>query len=186
MASKSVAQLVWAGALGVTALVFMAAEEARSELNRLTQQQGRINDSLVIHINAFQALEAGAKGWADDFSHVSNAKDMLGLYDLFDIERFGLTTSLDRFRLVSSSPHQVNGTDIGMINVCVDSGHSVLNVEAPSYSGLLNGLGALEQSKEVTFDFVNVIGGYSSPRAELGNVCIMLRADEVLKEALNG
>lgn len=186
MANRAVAKLIWVGAVGASALILNAAQEARSELTRLVDQQSRINDSLIIHINAFQALEAGAEGWADEFQHVNRAKDMLGLYELFDISKFGLSTSLDNFRLVSSSPYQINGVDIGMINVCVDSGNSVLGVGAESYSTLLSGLNAMENSNEVSFDFVNIVGGDALPRAELGNVCIMLRADEVGSDTDHG
>lgn len=179
MANRAVAKLMWVGAVGAAALLFNAAQEARSDLSRLIDQQSRVNDSLIIHINAFQALEAGAEGWADEFQHVNRAQDLLGLYELFDIERFGLSTALDDFRLVSSSPYQVKGVDIGMINVCFDSGNAVLSVAADSYSGLLNGISTMENSNDVSFDFVNILGGDAVPRAELGNVCIMLRADDV-------
>lgn len=184
MANRTLVNTVWAGSIITAVLIVNNTLAMQEKISSTVERQSQVNNSLNIHINTFQALESSSTGWADNLEHVKDAKDMLGLYELLDIEKFGLNTSLDNFRLVSSRPHTVNGTDIGVIEVCVDSGNNVLEVTSDSYKALIEGLSSLEASREYYFDFVNVLGGSDIPQAEVGDLCVLLRADDVEGETL--
>lgn len=161
----------------ISILFVYHAYDARTNFERVVTQQERINDLLNIHINTFQTLEVQTEGWDNGVRHIRDAQDLLGMYELIDFARFGLSSPIDSFRLVSAQPRSISGVDIGLVEVCVDGGNHSTLVSAPDYSGLIDGLEAMSMSGDISFDFVNIDGGSQSASAHLGNLCITLNAN---------
>lgn len=177
MNNKSLIQSVFVIALVLTALIIHNALDARKSFERVVTAQKRINDSLNIHINTFQTLEIQTEGWDKGLRHISDAQDLLGMYELIDFGRFGLSSPIDSFRLVSADPYNVHGVDIGLVKVCVDGGNRAIMVNANNYGELIDGIAGMAQSRDLMFDFVNIGGGSQQASAQLGNLCILLNAN---------
>jgi hypothetical protein len=176
MADVDLRKGAWAVSLAITGLLLFNGFEARESIARVIDSQERVNRSLMIHINTFQALEASIDGWDNGLRNVSEAKDLLGMYQLLNFQEFGLNTPIDKFRLVDATPYQVNDTDIGVVNVCVDSGNQELEVAAADYGSLIKGIDTMATRNDFKFDYVNIHGGDQLPTASIGNLCVLFKA----------
>lgn len=177
MGDTSLVKGIWLITILFSAFVILKAVEAKESIDNVVSSQRQINNSLSIHINTFQALEASIEGWDNGLRNISAAKDLLSMYDLLNLDQFGLDSPLDKFTLVSATSYEEYGTDIGLLNVCVDTGNGTFAVSSSSYGQLIIGLEGMANSKGFSFDYVNVLGGDSAAKAEIGNLCVLLKAE---------
>lgn len=177
MDSREIRVVSLVGSVALAGLLFHGTMNAKESLDRVNEAQERINNSLTLHINTFHTLEAETQGWDDGLRDISRAQDLVGMYQLMDLERFGLSASIDTFQLVSAAPYMVAGTDIGVIEVCVDGGgNGSLPVQARDYQSLVQGLEHMAGSGEFRFSYVNIEGGTSEATALVGDLCLLFKA----------
>ncbi|CAM3784299.1 hypothetical protein VRRI112168_00265 [Vreelandella rituensis] len=166
----------------ITLMTFLAsgllahsATKAQQTLQDKADRQERINVQVAHHLDTYEELSAQAKDWDHGFRHINEAKDVLGLYRLLNLRRFGLASDLGQFHLTSDSPFLVKKQHIGLIEVCVASQGDRLLVQAEDYTKLMQGLGEMARAEDITFDGLTIYGDRELGEAELSNVCMLLR-----------
>lgn len=173
---------IWIGALVLSGLILYQAQVLGSGLQDKAHEQELINKRLDIHVNTYEALSERTEGWDKGLLDVEKIGDLLGLYQIVNIEQYaGMQTDLNSFRLTNSNVHIVNGQNIGVVRVCVSSGRRYLNVANEDYQQLISGLDAMAENKAVSFSGVTIEGGNEVAEGQISNLCLLMRSGDAKK-----
>lgn len=166
-------------ALLVAGMVVLNASNAGDVIESKNLAQTSVNQRLSQHLVAYEALQSEVQGWDSEFQSIQSAKDLLGIFQVLDLDRFGLYSNLDDLRLTDATPYIQNDHPIGLVSICMDSGAGELNVYAEDYQQLLEGLHAMAESQDVTFETVTIRGQEQQAMAKLSGLCMLLRDEAI-------
>jgi hypothetical protein len=168
---------VWIIALGLAGVLVYQAHEMGGQIAQKADSQNIINERLKIHINTYEALKAETAGWDNGLMDVDNIGDLLGLYNMVNIEQYaGMQTNLNTFQLASSNVHTVNGNNIGIVKVCIGSGGRHLDVANSDYETLISGFDEMAKANAVSFSGITIEGGSDVAQAQISDVCLLMRS----------
>lgn len=175
--AKANVRNAWIGALILSGFMVYQAQELGGRIGEKVDEQSLVNQRLDIHINTYEALKSQTKGWDQGLMSVDEIGDVLGLYQIMDIEQYGgMQTDLDSFQLASSNVHTVSGHNIGVIKVCVSSGGRRLNVANGDYQNLVQGFNEMAEDHTVSFSGLSINGGSEVAEAQIADLCLLMRS----------
>ena len=143
-------------------------------------QQEEVTETMQRFKSSFMALADSRSKWDKSYHRESSVQDIVSLFALVELEKYGLTTDADS--LVLSKVEQVTGSNapIGLTKICISSGSMdsfALVVQAPNYQNLMTGIGQLAKRPDIYLGNIDVKGDKQIPIAKLGDFCLLLRND---------
>lgn len=136
-------------------------------LNRWKQQYLAVNESRI--------------KWENSYLHEDKIQDVAALIQLVDFPAAGLTSDPDTIALTKVeqvTQDQKSDMPLGLTRICMSSGTAdgySLQVSAPTYQLLLDGLDRLAKRPDIQIGSISVEGDKKVPIAKLGDFCVLLR-----------
>lgn len=169
--------------LGIAACGVLATVGVKgfTTLRQKAQQQDSSTEVISRWKSSYKALEASSNAWKARYPSLSNYNDLLSLYRSLRLESYRLTGDPDRLALTENSAVQHNGTDLGLMRICLASTAegkgAPFVVTADSYALLLEGINGLTSRPDIAIGSITVKGAGSRPTAELSDFCVLLREE---------
>lgn len=160
------------------ALVFvLSIPGGWANLEGVKQRQTAANDMLIEWKASYEALLPVNDRFIKTYPAGYEAKDLVALYRLLDVEKHGLMADVDLIRQLDASAVEVNGVPIGLQRLCVGNSAESLTLTASSIGSLRTGVRALSGRKDLdigTIEFAYIDG---QPVAKLRGVCLKVRTE---------
>jgi len=174
LSNKHVSLALGAG-LGIVFLASLPA--AWSNLNQLKQRQFVANNQLIEWKSSYEALLPVNERFVNTFPAGDDAKDLVTLYRMLDVEKHNLVADVDMIRQTSASVVEVNGMQIGLQSLCLSNDSDALSVTAKSIRELRLGLRALSERKDVDLGTVQVELKNGLAVAKIKGACLKVRTE---------
>jgi len=176
LANKSISMVV--GAAVAVVFVFLAPKSWNA-LSEIQNRQISANLKLVEWKEAYHALLPVNERWNKAFPDGREAKDIVSLYRLIDLERHKLLADVDKVVQSQSSEVLVNDVQVGLQRLCVGSEGNVMKVSAGSIKELREGLRGLAGRHDI--DMGEMIFNFdeetSKPLISISGLCLKVRID---------
>lgn len=161
---------------------------AWDELSAIEARQTAANERLSDWKSQYEPLIPVNDRWKKEFVSEGQAKDLLRLYKLANIEQHGLSADVDLVKQSLSIPVLVNGMEVGLTKLCLATEGSSLVVRAPSIKSLRLGLHQLSQRSDISlgslslsFDDETGLG-----TASINPFCVLVRTDAQAVSTIDG
>ncbi|MBP2480157.1 hypothetical protein J3A72_000449 [Stenotrophomonas sp. PvP093] len=168
------------GAAAAALLVYMGYQGFVT-LRSKAAQQSEATEAVARWKQSYRALDASLSQWEARYPNLSDFNDTLGLYRSLRLQDVGLGSSPDTISIISKAPVMANGVDIRLAKICLAStaanSTAGLQVDAPTYAGLLDGVRRLAQRPDIYVGGMSILGTGDRPKAILTDFCLLLRVE---------
>lgn len=151
------------------------------EANSLVSKQEASNEKLVEWKQAYQALLPVNKQWIVTFRAAVEAKDLLSIYKLFELESYGLAADIDLLQQVSASEVLVNGASVGLQKVCVGLNSTGIELTSSSLAQLRSGIKLISMRRDIELGSIEYSysgkGESGHYLARIAPFCLIVRTD---------
>lgn len=163
-------------ALGLAAISVFQGMKVHRLMNAKATAQINVTESVNRWKNNYLALGESINRWNKDYRTQESVPDLMTLIKTVRLSEYGLNTNADKIILNKIDPIIQNGMQIGLTKVCLatSSNNSALEVQAPSYKALLQGIKKLVDRPDIFADAITIKGDKSTPIANLGEFCVLL------------
>lgn len=174
LSNKHVSLLLGAG----VAFVFLASlPGAWSNLDALKKRQVVANSQLLEWKTSYEALLPVNGRFSNAYPSGDDAKDLVALYRMLDVEKHSLAADIDMIRQTSAYAVEVNGMQVGLQSLCLSNDTDAMMVTANSIRDLRLGLRALSQRKDIDLGTVQVVLEDGTAIARIKGVCLKVRTE---------
>lgn len=174
LSNKHVSMSIGAG----LALVFIASlPESWRALDAIKERQMVANMQLIEWKTSYEALLPVNAVFSKVYPSGDEAKDLVALYRLLNVEKHNLTADVDMVRQTSASAVEVNGMAIGLQRLCLSNSAENMTVSANSIRDLRLGLRALSQRKDVDMGTVQIEIKERKAVAHIAGMCLKVRTE---------
>lgn len=165
------------------ALVFIASLPAAwSSLETLKKRQIAANSQLVEWKTSYEALLPVNDRFSKVYPSGDEAKDLVALYRMLNVEKHNLSADVDMVRQTSASAVEVNGMPVGLQRLCLSNSSDSMLLTAGSLRDLRNGLKVLSHRRDVDLGTVQIAIKDGVAVAQVKGVCLKVRTE---REAAN-
>lgn len=174
LSNKHVSLSIGAG----LALTFLASlPDSWAVLDGLKKRQVIANSQLIEWKTSYEALLPVNAHFSKVFPSGDDAKDLVALYRLLNVEKHNLLADVDMIRQTSAEAVQVNGMAVGLQRLCLSNGAEALTVTAGSIRDLRRGLRELSQRKDVDLGTIQFEIQDGKAMAQVKGVCLKVRTE---------
>jgi hypothetical protein len=179
--NKKLVQMV--SVMSFVILVYQGYEIRKLLLEKADAQQ-TVVDALVRFSQQYVAgLESRAR-WEKQYPKIGSVSGAVGLIEHVNFAAYGLDVDPDKVKLVTAEEITLGGqaaVPLGLVNACLATAsgeRNVLEVSAPSYQALMNGIDKLAHRADIAIGNISVRkGDLKNPVGRLGDFCILMRSD---------
>lgn len=176
---SSRAKMPLVAALAFAAVLGVQGSKAFRTLSEKAATQGAVTESVQRWKQSYLALADAVKRWSAQYRREDSVQDLVSLYAVIDLPRYGLQVDTDALMLNKVEPEVRNGMAIGLTRICLTSAGSAdaagLEVRAPNYQALFAGVKALAGRPDIAISTITVRGAKAQPTAYLGDFCVLMR-----------
>lgn len=166
-------------ALAFAAVLGIQGNKAYRALADKAAAQDAVTESVQRWKQSYLALGDAVKQWGASYRPEDSVQDLVSLYSVVNLEKYGLQMNTDSLVLNKVEPETRNGMAIGLTKICLASAGSgdgaALEVSAPNYQALFAGIKSLASRKDIYISTITVRGAKASPVANLGDFCVLMR-----------
>lgn len=174
LSNKHVSLIIGTG----LALVFLASlPDSWNVLGDLKKRQVVANSQLIEWKTSYEALLPVNDQFGRVYPSGDDAKDLVTLYRLLNIEKHTLIADVDMVRQTSASAVEVNGMAVGLQRLCLNNGIDAMTVSAGSIRDLRQGLRALSQRQDVDLGTVQIEIKDGQAVAQIKGLCLKVRTE---------
>lgn len=171
-------QLSLAVGVGVAVIFLATLPEALKSLGEIKGRQIAANEHLVEWKASYEALLPVNDGFAAVYPSGEEAKDLVSLYRLLNIERHRLMADIDLVRQTAASAVEVNGMPIGLQRLCVSNEGLSMAVSANSIRDLRLGLRSLSARRDIEMGTLEVAINDGRAIAKIQDMCLKVRTEK--------
>jgi hypothetical protein len=174
LSNKHVSLCIGAG----LALVFLASlPESWRAIGEIKKRQIIANSQLVEWKTSYEALLPVNDIFRESYPSGDDAKDLVALYRLLNVEKHQLNADVDKVRQTLASVVEVNGMAIGLQRLCLSNGADSMTVSADSIRNLRLGLRALSKRQDVDMGTVSIEIKEGKAVAQIMGMCLKVRTE---------
>lgn len=163
-------------------LLLINGWDAVSVLRAKATAQESVTEGVYQWRQSYMALREVLGKWEQAYRRDDSVQDLISLYAMIGLDRYGLKTNADNVVLNTVDPIVQNNLHIGLTKICLVSTrgaeHDSLLVEAHDYETLFRGLSQLADQPDIHIGKISIKGDSSLATANLGDFCILLRTSQ--------
>ncbi|MBA1280202.1 hypothetical protein [Stutzerimonas stutzeri] len=177
LSNKQLSLSVGAG----VALIFLASlPDAMRALNSIEHRQIAANDQLIEWKTSYEALLPVNRSFAKVYPSGDEAKDLVSLYRLVNVEQHRLMADVDLVRQTSATAVEVNGMPIGLQRLCLSNSGDVMALTAESIRDLRVGMRSLSARRDIDMGTIEVTLDDGKAVAKVNDMCVKVRTERDL------
>ncbi|MBF6615623.1 MAG: hypothetical protein ITG07_02745 [Candidimonas sp.] len=174
LSNKHLSLLVGAG----VALVFLASlPEAIARLSELKERQIASNDQLVGWKTSYQALLPVNKRFEGAYPSGDEAKDLVALYRLINVDQHRLMADVDMVKQTSATAVDVNGMPVGLQRLCLTNSSNVMELAAHNMRDLRTGIRGLSSRRDIDMGTIEITINDGKAIAKVRDMCLKVRTE---------
>lgn len=145
-------------------------------MSEKAQAQANVTESVHRWKQNYLSLGASVKRWNNDYRSQDSIPDLMTLISVINFQEYGLMANSNTMFVNKIDPIIQGGAPIGLTKVCLASSNtgSALEVQAPSYQVLLNGIKRLAQRSDIHIETISIKGDKPIPVVHFGDFCALL------------
>lgn len=172
--NKAISLLV---AIALAAVFVLSAPDGWRTFSQLADRQESANNALMQWKASYEALLPVNDAFAKTYPSGDDAKDLVSLYRLANLERHGLKGDIDLVRQTEVSAVTVNDVPVGLQRLCMGNEGESMMLAASSIRQLSLGLQSLANRKDIELGSIEMSMRDGVPVAKVAGVCLLVRTE---------
>lgn len=175
----SAAKLPMVAAMALSAILVVQGTKGYRVLAEKASAQEAVTESVQRWRQSYLALAEAVKRWGVLYAREDSVQDLVSLYGLVNVEKYGLQVDKDSLVLSNVDQESRSGMSIGLSRICLATGGAgegaALEVRANTYQALFAGVKALAARRDIYISTISIKGAKALPTAYLGDFCVLMR-----------